>query len=399
MKGLRKSALVLACALALSWCGKAVADYVALDGNGSLTTMGSLLTGGKNYVYHILVDGTTPTQVASVSAGGALKVDGSAVTQPVSGTVSIGNSPTVSISGTGAVELLDSGGTNKAAISAGGALKVDGSAVTQPVSGTVTANIGTSGSLALDASVTGLEVSQASTTSGQKGALVQCATTTAAPTYTTAQTDPLSCNTSGGLRVDGSGVTQPVSGTVSITANSAVNVAQINGVTPLMGNGVTGTGSHRVTISSDNSNSAGIGGSATGSTVPSAARYIGGNGSGNLTGITVCDTWVAINQTAGAQLITGVAAKKVYICSINLVTATAQNIALVGGTGTVCATTPHAIAGGTTAATGWNLAANGGLTQGSGVGVIMQSGTAADNVCLLQSSTGQVSGAISYTIF
>ena len=46
--------------------------------------------------------------------------------------------------------------------------------------------------------------------------------------------------------------TQPVSGTVSITANSAVNVAQINGVTPLMGNGITGTGSQRVTIASDN---------------------------------------------------------------------------------------------------------------------------------------------------
>lgn len=54
------------------------------------------------------------------------------------------------------------------------------------------------------------------------------------------------------IKVDGSGVTQPVSGTVSITANSAVNVAQINGVTPLMGNGVTGTGSQRVTIASDN---------------------------------------------------------------------------------------------------------------------------------------------------
>jgi len=40
------------------------------------------------------------------------------------------------------VELLDSGGTNKASISAAGAVKVDGSAVTQPVSGTVTANQG-----------------------------------------------------------------------------------------------------------------------------------------------------------------------------------------------------------------------------------------------------------------
>lgn len=39
-------------------------------------------------------------------------------------------------------------------------------------------------------------------------------------------------------------------GTVAI--EGGVNVAQINGVTPLMGNGVTGTGSQRVTIASDN---------------------------------------------------------------------------------------------------------------------------------------------------
>jgi hypothetical protein len=38
----------------------------------------------------------------------------------------------------------------------------------------------------------------------------------------------------------------------SLTANQSVNVAQINGVTALMGNGVTGTGSQRVTIASDN---------------------------------------------------------------------------------------------------------------------------------------------------
>ena len=38
---------------------------------------------------------------------------------------------------------------------------------------------------------------------------------------------------------------------VTPTANSAVNVAQINGVTPLMGAGNTGTGSPRVTIATD----------------------------------------------------------------------------------------------------------------------------------------------------
>jgi hypothetical protein len=37
----------------------------------------------------------------------------------------------------------------------------------------------------------------------------------------------------------------------ALTANQSVNVAQINGVTPLMGSGATGTGSHRVTIATD----------------------------------------------------------------------------------------------------------------------------------------------------
>jgi len=37
----------------------------------------------------------------------------------------------------------------------------------------------------------------------------------------------------------------------ALSANQSCNVAQINGVTPLMGNGTTGTGSPRVTIASD----------------------------------------------------------------------------------------------------------------------------------------------------
>lgn len=37
-----------------------------------------------------------------------------------------------------------------------------------------------------------------------------------------------------------------------LEANQSANVAQINGVTPLMGNGTTGTGSQRVTVASDN---------------------------------------------------------------------------------------------------------------------------------------------------
>lgn len=46
--------------------------------------------------------------------------------------------------GTQKTKIVDTGGTNVASVSAAGAVKVDGSAVTQPVSGTVTSNQGTS---------------------------------------------------------------------------------------------------------------------------------------------------------------------------------------------------------------------------------------------------------------
>lgn len=183
--------------------------------------------------------------------------------------------------------------------------------VTQSGSWTVTANVGTTNGLALDASVTGLQVAQGSATSGQKGDLVQGAVTTAAPTYTTGQTSPLSLTTAGALRVDASATTQPVSGTVTanagtgtmavsaaslplptgaataakqpalgtagaasadvitvqgaasmtkllvtpdsvaLPAHQSVNVDQLNGNTPNLGTGTTGTGTLRVVIATD----------------------------------------------------------------------------------------------------------------------------------------------------
>ena len=129
-------------------------------------------------------DGTN-LRAVKVSSTGVVSVDGSAFIQPVSGTVTA------------------NAGT--------GTMLVDGSAHTQPVSGSITANIGTTNGVALDATVSGLQVAQGSNTSGENGSLIQGAVTTSAPSYTTAKTNPLSLNTAGGLRVDGSGTTQPVS--------------------------------------------------------------------------------------------------------------------------------------------------------------------------------------------
>lgn len=148
----------------------------------------------------------------------------------------------------------------------GKTLTVDGSGVTQPVSGSVTANAGTNlntSALALEsggnlATVAGAVISQEAITSGVKGVTAFGAVTTNAPSYTTAKSDALSLDTSGLLRVSlkdtpantNKFLVTPDS--VALPANQSVNVSQINAVTPLMGNGTTGTGSQRVTIASDN---------------------------------------------------------------------------------------------------------------------------------------------------
>lgn len=153
--------------------------------------------------------------------------------------------------------------TGSSSGSGGGLTNAELRASPVPISGTVTANAGTNlntSALALDANLVKLTLAQGSATAAQTGPLHLCAATTAAPSYTNGNSFPCSLTLAGALRIDGSATTQPVSGTVaatqsgawSLSANQSVNVAQINGVTPLMGNGTAGTGSQRVTIASDN---------------------------------------------------------------------------------------------------------------------------------------------------
>jgi hypothetical protein len=110
--------------------------------------------------------------------------------------------------------------------------------------------------------------------------------------------------------------------------------------------------------------------------------------------------YVSINQTANTQLVAGTASKKIYICSIHVVVAVATSVALVEGTGSVCATGTAGVSGfgGATAATGWNFAVNGGIVVGNGDAAVGAEGTSADNLCLFNSGSGQVSGGISYVV-
>ncbi len=106
-----------------------------------------------------------------------------------------------------------------------------------------------------------------------------------------------------------------------------------------------------------------------------------------------CTTTAIVNQAASAQVIAGTANTRIYICAVILVSAGAQNVSVVEGTGAVCATGITGMIGGTAGSVA--LAANGGFA-GVAAGPWISTATAANNVCVIQSAANNVSGTITY---
>jgi hypothetical protein len=139
----------------------------------------------------------------------------------ISGTISLPTGAATDASltnGNQKTKLLDSAGTNVASISAAGAVKVDNSAVTQPVSGTVTANAGTGSFTVTQTTASNLKVDLSGT----------AANTTAIKVDGSAVTQPVSYATTGSgtatgaLRVElannGTGTLSTVSTVSAVTA-------------------------------------------------------------------------------------------------------------------------------------------------------------------------------------
>lgn len=104
-----------------------------------------------------------------------------------------------------------------------------------------------------------------------------------------------------------------------------------------------------------------------------------------------CPNTISINQTSSTDVHTFT--NNIYICSVVLVSATAQSVSVVQGTGTTCATSPVGLIGGSTASMAF--AANGGIVLDGSQPQIKGTATA-QHLCVLQSSTGNVSGTITY---
>lgn len=173
-----------------------VSPTSAASSDSAVVSLGSALPAGSNVIGHVIADSGSTTAVT-------------------------GNVTVVQATGTNLHAVIDSGSTTAVTQATGTNLH------TVVDSGSITANIGTSGSLALAANQTnGTQVVQLY--DGVRNGTIKAS--------------------------GGAALTTDTALVVAISPNNTVgaNIAQINAVTPLMGNGVTGTGSQRVTIASDN---------------------------------------------------------------------------------------------------------------------------------------------------
>lgn len=162
--------------------------------------------------------------------------------------------------------------------------------------------------------------------------------------------------------------TQPVSGTVTVQPGNTANT------TPW--------------LTTDSATSA------TGSAVPSKAAYIGGNSSGNLTGIIACDSSVFLDMATATttQLVALSSGKSIYICSYDIQSNGTASVKLVYGTGSNCGT------GTTQLTSNLDLTAQTGLSRGSGLGMLAK--TAASNaLCATSSAAVNVHVDVTYTQF
>ena len=179
------------------------ASAVATTSAGDVVQPGSWLafTAGSNtYLAAITASGSTTLALSggqgmpNGSGGGSSGGSGGSVSQGAAAAAS-GAWPVVNTVGGAAVSASNGLFVNPAT---GATFAVSAAALPLPAGAATAANQPT-------AAVAG------SATSGQTGNLDLGAVSTASPSYVTGTSNFLSLNTSGGLRVDGSGVTQPVS--------------------------------------------------------------------------------------------------------------------------------------------------------------------------------------------
>jgi hypothetical protein len=206
---------------------------------------------------------------------------------------------------------------------------------------------------------------------------------------------------------------------VALPANQSVNVSQLAGTTTDTNSGNKSAGTIRVVLATDQpqlTNAIKVDPSAvtspvqdtatgaTASAVPSRAMQVAGTDGTNLVApyIDPCQrgakTYYPVNISTATtvRFAAPTASKKTYICAISLIVGAADNVNIIEGTGGTCGTATAGVTGGTTAASGFNFPANGGIVSGNGgFAVAATAGTNVDT-CLITSAAVQLSGHITF---
>lgn len=105
---------------------------------------------------------------------------------------------------------------------------------------------------------------------------------------------------------------------------------------------------------------------------------------------------VNLATAATTEIANAVASEFFYICSVNLVVAGAQGVALAEDDTDGCGSVTAGLNGGTTGATGWSFAANGGIVIPNTGRWALKTATANRYLCIVLSQSVQTSGTITY---
>lgn len=103
-----------------------------------------------------------------------------------------------------------------------------------------------------------------------------------------------------------------------------------------------------------------------------------------------CVNTIPISQTGSTDIHTFT--NTGYVCSIFLITADVQSVSLIEGTGSVCGTSGTAILGSTTVGNGMALIASEGFVNNT----LYKLAKTGEHLCLLQSGSSRLAGAITY---
>jgi hypothetical protein len=109
-----------------------------------------------------------------------------------------------------------------------------------------------------------------------------------------------------------------------------------------------------------------------------------------------CPFVAAVNQTASTTVVTNPGGAYLHICAEKFISATQQGITVAEGTGTACATGTTYLDGGSGGTN--QVAVNGGWAATS-ERIVTPMQVFGDNLCVIQSGTGNVSGTITYGVY